>query len=609
MATSFPSTVSPPGGANYAAPLMSFSGFQNWAADDPYKKIFDQQQQQLNQQRIAQGQTAIDIASTFKDGLPIDPRTGQIDYAKAVAMMAAKGDPNAIFAGADATMMQQAGNLSPLLSGGAQSAAPGGSAPAAAPASVPAAPMRAPAANSPRGDPGSGSITDLVTDRLPSQNQTTGETILKIAQVMGIDPNATMTPGQVRRAQGLLQRYAPEVAGTAPSFQDRFAASGDDSGGSLPPSAIAGSPAPRATPAPAGGGGPAQPQPAQPIPVQPGAAGAPAAPQGGPGGGPAPMQGGPIVPQVPLPKGFTDPQQAILALRAEAARLSTNPRAAGQANQLIDYAKRIEESITPLRVGPSDTYVNPANSQPIYQGPTAALMAGAATRGNSLQSDAEIYRQTGKLPANIGRGIQGNAESQAIREAARQQEIAEGGNPADWPSRWQNFATQATGKRVLEQRAVGLSLAENEASSLLPRVREASKKVSRTDYPTLNKLILAAEKGTGGEDVIKLGIAVQSLIPVYARVMKPVGQITEGDTHRASDILDKAWSDGQINAALDQMQIELKSARSALDKTIAESSDRGGSKTQGGQSQSGGASGARTGTRVTPNSINWSVEP
>ena len=41
----FPSAVNPPGGVNYAAPLMNFSNFSNWAADDPYKKIFDQQAQ------------------------------------------------------------------------------------------------------------------------------------------------------------------------------------------------------------------------------------------------------------------------------------------------------------------------------------------------------------------------------------------------------------------------------------------------------------------------------------------------------------------------------------------------------------------------------------
>ena len=123
---------------------------------------------------------------------------------------------------------------------------------------------------------------------------------------------------------------------------------------------------------------------------------------------------------------------------------------------------------------------------------------------------------------------------------------------------------------MLQTRAANLTLAENEAQTLIPRVREASANVSRTRYPSLNSIILAGKQGTGDPAVIKLGVAASSLIPVYARVLKPTGQITEGDTARANEILNKAWSDGQINAALDQMQTELKSARTALDQTVRE---------------------------------------
>jgi hypothetical protein len=174
----FSSAVNPPGGASYAAPLLNFANFSNWAADDPYKKIFDQQQQQLNAQRLQQGQQQLDVAGTFKGGLPIDPATGQIDYKKAVAMLAQKGDINSLWNGADAMLSQSAMGVSPLLGGGGQpGAAPAAPAAGATPSSVPAKPLPAPAANSPRGDTGSGSITDIVTDRLPSQNMTTGETI------------------------------------------------------------------------------------------------------------------------------------------------------------------------------------------------------------------------------------------------------------------------------------------------------------------------------------------------------------------------------------------------------------------------------------------------
>src|SRR4051794_18410341 len=116
----FDNGVSAPGGASYSAPLMQFSQFANWGVDDPFKKVFDQQQQQLNAQRLQQGQQQLDIAQTFKGGLPMDPATGAIDYRKAVAMLAQKGDVGALWNGADAMAVQGAGNLSPMLSGAAQ---------------------------------------------------------------------------------------------------------------------------------------------------------------------------------------------------------------------------------------------------------------------------------------------------------------------------------------------------------------------------------------------------------------------------------------------------------------------------------------------------------
>lgn len=573
----FDNGVATPGGASYMAPLLNFSNFSNWAADDPYATSRKQQEQRLNEERIKQAQQQeqvtqqqIDLGKAFPQGLPIDTRTGQVDYAKAAQTLAKFGD-----VGNAVTLLgQQPAPMSPMFGGAAQ---PQGGAPGPGPAS--AQPPQTPA--SPRGDAGSGTIAAIVTDKLPNQDTTTGRTIAKIASVMGLDPNANLTPGQLRRAQGLLAKYAPgDGANTT-------ADAGSGAGGSLPPSANAVSAAPKvtATPAPIGAGSP-QGAPAPP-PQQPQPQPQPQPPQQPPQ--PQPQQpqqpqGGPITPQVPLPKGFTDPQTAILALRQEAARLSANPRAAGQVKALNDWAASIASSTAPVDVNPNTTRVDPRTGQILYQGPNAAILSGAGGRSETVESDAEVYRQTGKMPAGIARTPQGQAEAHAIRSLAREKEILEGGDPAEWSSRWQSFAAQASGKRALETRAAGLSLAENEASSLIPRVREISGKISRTNYPTLNSLILASQKGSGGQDVIKLGIAVESLVPVYARVLKPVGQVGQGDMARAHDILDKAWSDGQINAALDQMQVELKSARTALDKTMTESENRGKPKKEPDQS-------------------------
>jgi hypothetical protein len=98
--------VSPPGGVSYAAPLMDFSEFGNLAnvyrqaGFDQQRKVSNEQQQQLNQQRIQAGQQQQDIAKTFQGGLPRNA-DGSVDYASAVAMLAKKGDVGALWNGAD----------------------------------------------------------------------------------------------------------------------------------------------------------------------------------------------------------------------------------------------------------------------------------------------------------------------------------------------------------------------------------------------------------------------------------------------------------------------------------------------------------------------------
>lgn len=568
MAT-FDNGVSAPGGMSYAAPLMPFTQFSNWKADDPYQKIFNQQQQALNEQRIASGARQSEIAQTFKGGLPIDPATGAIDYKKAVAMLAQKGDTGALWNGADAVLTQGAASLSPLLMGGAQ---PAQGQPQGQPASIPARPLPPPAANSPQGDPGTGTIASIVTDRLPNQDAVTGQTIVKVAQVMGVDPNATLTPGQLRRAQGLVQKYAPAVAAAAPvavasadggrssSFADRFA--GEGGGGKLPPSANAVSPAPKpvsvAQPAPIGA--PVQPQPAAP----PQAAPAP------PAAIAASPEARPITPQVPLPQGFTDPQAAIMALRQEAARMSANPKAAGQVAELRNWAERIEESIKPVTIGPTSTILDPRNREVLAEGTAAAALRATEAAGNSpaLDADAERYRKTGQLPPNMGRGLQGNAESKAIRQRATDLELAAGGDPATWPTRWQDFRASGVGKstaeRVRANREENLDIILRATEAAIPAALEASKALPRSDFVPLNKIIQNGQVNTSNPQLVQFGMANLQLAEHWARAMNPTGVMRESDRDKALHFLSTAYGNDTYAAALRQLETQIKREKAAV---------------------------------------------
>lgn len=508
MAT-FEQTVAIPSTRDYAPPTPDiFAQIANMP-NAYYQGQFNKQQREMNDQAIRQGQIRQDIQQTFRGGLPMNA-DGSIDYGRAVAMLAQKGDTSALWNGADAMYAQSAAKLSPLLAGGGQ-AAPAGTGGGSAGAPAP----RVPVSQGVQGDSGSGTIASLVTDRLPNQDTTTGQTIAKIASVMGIDPNANMTPGQMRRAQGLLQKYAPApspsapVAGrgtgapAAPLSRPSLASAGGDGASSstpservagafaaLPPSANAGTPAAQPQPAPNGAPSPQGAPQAAPQPVQQ----AQAAPQG-----PQP-QGRPIVPQVPLPRGYTDPQAAILALRTEAARLAANPRAQGQVQELNNWASRIEESLKPVQANPNTTMLDPRTGQVLYEGPAAAALRATEQAGGSptLDADAERYRQTGQLPPNLKSNLMGQAESRLIRQRAAQLEQEAGGDPAAWPQKWQQFKAQQVAIQRFTSGPQGNTIRSfNVLVDHLDTLNEAAEGLKNRDNRIINRFVNNWKAATG----------------------------------------------------------------------------------------------------------------
>ena len=565
MAGGFPETVNPPGAASYSAPLLNFAQFGQWANDfqqgalNSQQRTTNDQTQQINQQKIQQGQRQQEIDTLFAGGLPKDAQ-GNIDYQKVAAMLAQKGDISALTQ--LTPLIQQAQAASTPEFPGPQGGAPQGG--ATQPSSVQSRPLPAPAANSPKGDPGQGTLVDVVTDKLPSQNLTTGETITKIAQVMGVDPNATLTPGQMVRAQGLLKKYAPDIAGSG------------GGGSPLPPSANAGSPAPQITPQqpraqPAAQPGAPQPQ-AQPQPQAVAAQPQQPQPPGAAQPQPAPQQapqGGPITPQVPLPPGYTDPQEAILALNRRAAQLeAANPKMKPKADDLRAWAGRIEESIKPVDVTSMTTRLDGRSGKLLYQGPGAAALANAGKGGQSLEADAQRYRQTGTLPPNMGRGAQGEAEAKAIRARAVQQEIEEGGDPSAWPEKWQAFKAKGVGLNTAERTKAGreenLSIILRAAEAAVPAALEASKALPRGDYVPLTKLIQKGEVMSSNPKLIQFGMANLQLAEHWARAMNPTGVMREGDRDKALSFLDTAYGNNAYEAAVTQLQKQIARERDAV---------------------------------------------
>jgi hypothetical protein len=110
----------------------------------------------------------------------------------------------------------------------------------------------------------------------------------------------------------------------------------------------------------------------------------------------------------------------------------------------------------------------------------------------------------------------------------------------------------------------------NEVAYMAPLALDASQKVKRSEYPDLNKILLSGERRTGDTDVVQFGLAANSLIYTYAKFLNPTGIPTDADKARATDILSTAWSEGQFQAAVDQIKREIESGRQAVRATRGE---------------------------------------
>ena len=105
-------------------------------------------------------------------------------------------------------------------------------------------------------------------------------------------------------------------------------------------------------------------------------------------------------------------QQAILGLDKEIARLSSspNPQEQRQVKALEDWRERIAESSKPIEVRPGQTLVSPRTGETLFQG----QYPGGGLTQQAIEGAAETFLKTGKMPPNMGRGVQGKEEMNAI---------------------------------------------------------------------------------------------------------------------------------------------------------------------------------------------------
>jgi hypothetical protein len=162
-----------------------------------------------------------------------------------------------------------------------------------------------------------------------------------------------------------------------------------------------------------------------------------------------------------------------------------------------------------------------------------------------------------------------------------------------------SYVGETRGASALGQREALVTSAITSAEAVAPRVKETSQKVDRTKYSDLNAILLAGEQRTGDENIVRYGIALNTLISAYARAIGGTSSVlTDSSRHEAMNSLQRAWSKGQMDAAVDQIMIEMQSELQGVksaQKEFMKSQDSD-------DSSSGGTSG------TTSSGISWKVK-
>jgi hypothetical protein len=133
---------------------------------------------------------------------------------------------------------------------------------------------------------------------------------------------------------------------------------------------------------------------------------------------------------------------------------------------------------------------------------------------------------------------------------------------------WQAANREATAEAgTVGNRAGAMEIAVNKAEAIVPLLKEKSREINRTEYPDINKIILAYEERTGDPKVVQYGEMINALRYTYASALSPTGQPRVADLQHFDEVMNKAWSIGQIDAALDQIVRTMNVERGAVKKT------------------------------------------
>jgi hypothetical protein len=197
---------------------------------------------------------------------------------------------------------------------------------------------------------------------------------------------------------------------------------------------------------------------------------------------------------------------------------------------------------------------------------------------------------------NFGRGAQGARNLNAVRLEISKQANAAGLNGADIAAKVAEFAGTKAGQRTAATRSAGIEIAANEAAQLVPLALDASRKVARSGFLPFGKAQIMFDTNVNDPNLRQFTMANTALVNAYGQAMARGGSATVSDKDHARELLSTAMDQPSYEAAVGQLQKEIRAAQAApKDVRRAISADVSG---RGSGSDGGPAPATQTGAKV-----------
>ena len=180
----------------------------------------------------------------------------------------------------------------------------------------------------------------------------------------------------------------------------------------------------------------------------------------------------------------------------------------------------------------------------------AKMMAGQAMSGDP-KAYTNARGESGAATVAMARSYQA--------KMMRDQKLT----PADLSKRSLLFNAVGAGLRTANVTAARIGLGVAEMNALIPKVREASAALKRTNYPTINSWVNALRKEGGSKQVKELTVRLQGLQTAFSQVLTRGGVPTDAVRHLANELMSSSDPEGVLDTALAAMTSEAEAVQGA----------------------------------------------